>query len=1163
MNELSQEEIRRRRLARLTGLTMPSLSASNLSQDIGSNSSTAETSGLTNQASSTSVQPAFFQQSQPQPVPQPTDQSQRETIMEIDGAQLFQHGSTESQCSEPQTMDTDTESLEKSSLFQLDVDSGIENMEVEEFDKKESLKRQRDSNNDMSEEHFYGMLSRIFLITWNKETTTDLIYLPETAEVFQKQTEDTPPYCGYKDLISQIVVEVLIMLAKSQENIFQNVLRKGQDLGVCGSPIPSLSASPSSINPSPLASPITGVSALPAFPQGLQQFQLEDCPESRMLTYLMECYSRVSIEERNAPKKTSKPPLSEILTDIRSQCVQHSILVIQGLFTSLRPPAKPSILMPYLFGQSMPRGFLHELVYFSSQNDECLKSVFWPVLQSTLQATRLCSLESDCFRQPLQVLSELCEIRCGPTGNIRPICNLMVGQSQWLPEPISQAVGREVMKLSFLGPFFSLSAFAEDDTRVVEKYFSGNTLTADNLRLINQALQHSLECGRSEAFKIFHSVLVNAETRDSAMNFVSVVLSSNEKRAQLQMDERLVASDGFMLNLLTVLQHLSVKIKLDRVDIYYPFNSMSRVQVKNETRIKCTNQEVATWMEELNSNKAHAWQEPKFPTECFFITLHCHHLSIIPACRKYQRRLRAIRDLQRVIDELAGSESQWKDLPLAARNRELIKKWKAQVKKLSKSKACADAGLLDETLLRRCLQFYSTSVSMLIKLVSPGSEKPSLPLPAVVPMPFAAYPEWYIEDVADFLLFVLQFAPQVLEDTCTPDILTFLVLFICSPTYISNPYLVAKLIEVIFVANPVIQPRSELLYHNIMTHPLAEKHLIYSLMEFYTDVESTGATSEFYDKFTIRYHVSIIFKSLWESPVHKKAIIQESNSGKQFVRFVNMLMNDTTFLLDESLESLKRIHEVQEAMENKTTWNQQARDLQQTRQRQLATDERQCRSYLTLARETVDMFHYLTKEIKDPFLRPELADRLAAMLNFNLQQLCGPKCKNLKVKNPDRYGWEPKKLLDQLTDIYLHLDSERFAQAVAADERSYKKELFIDAQMRMSKALVKSALEIVQFRGFAKRVEEILIQNRKREVDYSDAPDEFRDPLMDTVMEEPVILPSGTIMDRAIIVRHLLNSNTDPFTRQPLTMDMLSPATELKNRIDIWKKSKAIQRSSK
>ena len=33
-----------------------------------------------------------------------------------------------------------------------------------------------------------------------------------------------------------------------------------------------------------------------------------------------------------------------------------------------------------------------------------------------------------------------------------------------------------------------------------------------------------------------------------------------------------------------------------------------------------------------------------------------------------------------------------------------------------------------------------------------------------------------------------------------------------------------------------------------------------------------------------------------------------------------MVINDATYLLDESLESLKRIHEVQNLMENKTEW---------------------------------------------------------------------------------------------------------------------------------------------------------------------------------------------------------------------------------------------------
>lgn len=182
--------------------------------------------------------------------------------------------------------------------------------------------------------------------------------------------------------------------------------------------------------------------------------------------------------------------------------------------------------------------------------------------------------------------------------------------------------------------------------------------------------------------------------------------------------------------------------------------------------------------------------------------------------------------------------------------------------------------------------------------------------------------------------------------------------------------------------------------------------------------------------------MNFFYSGMWNSAVHRQALVNESRSGTQFVKFVNMLMNDTTFLLDESLESLKRIHEVQELIKDETNWYKLPAEQQQSRLRQLNADERQCRSYLTLARETVDMFHYLTVEIKEPFLRPELVDRLASMLNFNLQQLCGPKCKNLKVRNPDKYGWEPRWLLSNLVDIYLHLDCDKFAHALAGDEVS-------------------------------------------------------------------------------------------------------------------------------
>ena len=60
---------------------------------------------------------------------------------------------------------------------------------------------------------------------------------------------------------------------------------------------------------------------------------------------------------------------------------------------------------------------------------------------------------------------------------------------------------------------------------------------------------------------------------------------------------------------------------------------------------------------------------------------------------------------------------------------------------------------------------------------------------------------------------------------------------------------------------------------------------------------------------------------MWSNPTQRQVIVDESKNGVQFVKFVNMLMNDTTFLLDESLEYLKRIHETQVNMMDEAAWN--------------------------------------------------------------------------------------------------------------------------------------------------------------------------------------------------------------------------------------------------
>ena len=114
----------------------------------------------------------------------------------------------------------------------------------------------------------------------------------------------------------------------------------------------------------------------------------------------------------------------------------------------------------------------------------------------------------------------------------------------------------------------------------------------------------------------------------------------------------------------------------------------------------------------------------------------------------------------------------------------------------------------------------------------------------------------------------------------------------------------------------------------------------------------------------------------------------------------------------------------------------------------LQQSERQAQSYMSLGNETVYMLRYFTSDesIVVPFMEPYIVDRLATMLDFNLVALAGPRCADLKVLNPEKYKFDPKKLLTDLCHVYIHLSHrEEFINAVSKDGRSYDKNIFMRA----------------------------------------------------------------------------------------------------------------------
>jgi ubiquitin conjugation factor E4 B len=56
----------------------------------------------------------------------------------------------------------------------------------------------------------------------------------------------------------------------------------------------------------------------------------------------------------------------------------------------------------------------------------------------------------------------------------------------------------------------------------------------------------------------------------------------------------------------------------------------------------------------------------------------------------------------------------------------------------------------------------------------------------------------------------------------------------------------------------------------------ANDYLLHAVMKFYIECESTGAHTQFYDKFNIRYEIFQVIKCVWPNDVYRQQLVQSS-----------------------------------------------------------------------------------------------------------------------------------------------------------------------------------------------------------------------------------------------------------------------------------------------
>eukprot|EP00178_Gracilaria_changii_P016427 TRINITY_DN46_c0_g1_i1.p1 TRINITY_DN46_c0_g1~~TRINITY_DN46_c0_g1_i1.p1 ORF type:complete len:1147 (-),score=163.54 TRINITY_DN46_c0_g1_i1:10691-14131(-) len=908
--------------------------------------------------------------------------------------------------------------------------------------------------------------------------------------------------------------------------------------------------------------------------------------------------------------------LTSAVSGVEKRIMTFTGMVLNGSFMESGTDTVPFIT--YLLNDSVPAGFLRALLNRYSEEDSPGMDDLEPVFSGALKDLRAraassLSLSSSSFLKTYKALAsllnykEICRIL---TSEPSFLPQLSGTNQQKMRQFSSSSYLYPFFKISALPglPLHMPTHLPEDPTIATSMFPNPSMSDRTEIEGSIYSLRSSLAVARTILHQICLSLLkAGPESKQAMLSWFGTVCNLNTKRTAMNPDPREISGDGFMLNIMHVLLKMCEPITnggwkmLDKINPLYP-QSNRRIDFTDETRLAADSDILKRWwVDKRNQNAQESFtrqlevtareagisqssleaasssdeimptvtvpSEFNFVTECFFLALRSIQLGFISVANMHDETI--IRTLQRMKEVIRDMEAAKENGTLSPTQEPQLVMIKRRFDSFLQIKFCYDVYLRDPECLTGLLRFAAADAEWLMKkvLVHPKRES-FLPLPVPPDPTFASLPEHTVEAITTVLLQTMRSDPQIIDDNSSllEDIVSFCIVGSASPLHIKNPYLRAKLIEFlwyIFPRSPSLDiededeggyqrnPAMEALFAG---HKLSRDFLPGAMFRLYVDVEHTGSHTQFYDKFSIRYHIGSILESLWYIPDYRKSVQKEARDETRFLRFVNMVLNDANHLLDSALNDLEQIHTLQTLIEgNSAEWQTLSEEEKSSKRDHLQKLEGSVKGYNQLSNNNVKLLFLLTDDavVRRIFLRPEMVSRIAEMLNYLLDRLCGKRCADLKVTEPSRYLWKPRVLLRRIMQTYIHFcgDSD-FISAVARDGRSYQASLFVRAiTFARNKGLL-SAPELQKFEEVADDAAKAHEEDNREEEDLGDIPDEFQDPVMSTLMRDPVRLPtSGVVMDRSVISRILLSDKFDPFNRKLLTEDMLVEEVELRNRI--------------
>ena len=436
-----------------------------------------------------------------------------------------------------------------------------------------------------------------------------------------------------------------------------------------------------------------------------------------------------------------------------------------------------------------------------------------------------------------------------------------------------------------------------------------------------------------------------------------------------------------------------------------------------------------------------------FVPESFYLAARAFTHALIPAVRRYEDAMHVLH--QRAV----GGANDGGENPNAAKNAAEVLADDADYNAFHD---CASSALLDPELAGDACRFSLLTAHWLTRMARVPDEEARKEC-------FGLIPEDCVKSLAEWVVFVLRHGKaEYLLNGSGDDALSVRTLVRCACELLSKPHLVrhptvhAALVEMLQAmligeaghrggaGSGVLGVRGsathELLVTSVLSSEDAKTTLCPALIRAYSvmdAVEGLDVDRDKFDKFHTRDVIARLLEELWTKD-ECVASVAELKDDDLFADFAGCVLGDLAYVLQDSLDRLTHIAEMEKAKADELAWNALPARTREEKEQFTRSQERTATGYLRNAKKTLQLLNLLASStaVAPAFVSAKVAGKAAHAVVHFLEVLLGPKCANLKVKNPKKYGFDPKGLVLAIVEFTVRLDGVAggFAEALALED---------------------------------------------------------------------------------------------------------------------------------